>query len=130
MTSATTTVRCPMRECRRRIDLDALPAFPERPCLHFIAGWREEREIVGAVLLGLEGDRELTIRNLRPREPRARALIERADQATLRQAIAADLDVVDDVAAFGDPHQRARASRNLAQLIIGPDPLLGGGPLR
>jgi hypothetical protein len=39
----THTVRCPMRECRRSIDIDALPAAPARPerppCLHFIAAW-------------------------------------------------------------------------------------------
>ena len=33
-------------------------------------------------------------------------------------------------AAFGDRHERAAASRELAQIIVGPDPILGGGSMR
>lgn len=82
------------------------------------------------MLLGLEGNRELVIRNVRPREPEARALIERADVAALNDTVDRSLHVVEDRAAFGDQHERAAASRGLAQLIVGPDPILGGGGLR
>ena len=66
-------VRCPMRECRRSIDLDTLPQLPARPeprpCLHYIAAWGGKRAaMIEEVLAGLAGNRELVIRNLRPPE--------------------------------------------------------------
>ncbi|MGE0229479.1 MAG: hypothetical protein AB7I38_07975 [Dehalococcoidia bacterium] len=122
-----TSVRCPMRECRRSIDLDALPAWPERPaaapCLHFIAAWGEGRESMGLeVLHALEGNRELVIRNVRPPEI-SRALLEE-HRERIEGAIAAFAHVVDGVALFGDQHERDAVSRELAQILIGPDPMV------
>src|SRR5688572_30489367 len=70
-----TEVRCPMIECRRRIDLEMLPPFPRTPdplpCLHFIAAWGPARaKMAEAVLFALEGNRELLLRNIRPAEVR------------------------------------------------------------
>ena len=122
-----TTVRCPMRECRRSIDLDALPAWPEQPspapCLHFIAAWGEGRESMGLeVLHALEGNRELVIRNVRPAEI-ARDLLEQ-QREQVEAAIAAFAHVVDGVALFGDQHERDAVSREVAQILIGPDPMV------
>ncbi len=120
-------VRCPMRECRRRIDLDALPALPQRPapapCLHYIAAWGPGRgSFAQEVLWGLEGNRELVIRNLRPAEVPAAVLNAQAEAllAGARQFA----HVVDDTALFGDPHERDAVSRVWAQLILGPDPMV------
>jgi hypothetical protein len=128
-------VRCPMRECRRSIDLDALPPLPARPepapCLHYIAAWGPERAgMVEEVLAGLAGNRELVIRNLRPSEV-ATATIE-AQRAALEAAarefareVEANVDGAPAGAAlFGDPHERDAVSRAMAQVILGPDPMV------
>lgn len=120
-------VRCPMRECRRRIDLDALPPLPQRPepppCLHFIAAWGAGRgSFAQEVLWGLEGNRELVIRNLRPAEVPAGVLD--AHTAALLASAQRFARVVDDTALFGDPHERDAVSREWAQLILGPDPMV------
>ena len=132
-----------MVECRRRIDLDALAESPaespadapaDAPCLHFVATWNGggagASDMVTSVLLGLEGNRELVIRNLRPRNEDAQALLRLADRRELEATVHHELHVVDERAAFGDQHQRAAASRALAQQIVGADPMLGGGTLR
>src|SRR5438067_9653930 len=124
-------VRCPMRECRRSIDIDTLPAMPERPerppCLHFIAAWGAARgTMVEQVLAGLAGNRELVIRNLRPAEiavldlgPQRPALEEAARQfahLVAEQPEGSDPEVW---ALFGDVHERDAVSRTMAQLILG-----------
>jgi len=122
-----TEVRCPMRECRRRIDLDALPASlgpPESaPCLHFIAAWSEGRApMVEEVFHGLAGNRELAIRNLRPAEVSS----ERLDvvRAALESGARRFAHEADGVALFGDIHERNAVAREFAQLILGPDPMV------
>lgn len=130
-------VRCPMRECRRAVDLDALPALPARPepapCLHYIAAWGTGRAgMVEEVLAGLTGNRELVIRNLRPAEipPAAieanRAALEAAAREFAREvAVSPDGAPGDGGAAlFGDPHERDAVCRTMAQLILGPDPMV------
>ncbi len=132
-------VRCPMRECRRAVDLDALPLLPARPapparngpapCLHYIAAWGSGRgRMAEEVLAGLAGNRELVIRNLRPAEV-APATIE-AQRVGLEGAarqfarvVAPDGDAACG-ALFGDPHERDAVSRAMAQLILGPDPMV------
>jgi hypothetical protein len=125
-----------MRECRRSIDIDVLPAAPERPdrppCLHFIAAWGAGRgAMVEEVLAGLNGNRELTIRNLRPGEiPAATIDAQRiALEAAVRQfarvvAESSDGREPEVWALFGDVHERDAVSRSMAQLIIGPDPMV------
>lgn len=116
-----------MRECRRRIDIDALPPMPKRaqpaPCLHFIAAWGPGRgAFAHEVLWGLEGNRELVIRNLRPAEMRPDVLEAQAD--ALHAGAQQFAHLVDDTALFGDPHERDAVSRTWAQLILGPDPMV------
>ena len=122
-----TSVRCPMRECRRSIDLDALPPMPEQPqpapCLHYIAAWSEGRaSMAEEVLHALAGNRELVIRNVRPPDY-SKADIE-AHHAAIERAARQFAHVVDDVALFGDQHERDAVSRELAQALIGPDPMV------
>ena len=122
----TREVRCPLPECRRRIDIDALPAWPERPaqppCLHFIAAWGDgRRSLAEEVLFGLDGNRELAIRNLRPREVEATQL--EAVGEGFAEAVQRYAHIADATAAFGDPHERDAISRAVVQLILGPDPL-------
>jgi hypothetical protein len=125
-----------MRECRRSIDIDALPAAPARPaqppCLHFIAAWGAGRgSMVEEVLAGLMGNRELTIRNLRPGQIPP-AIIE-AQRGQLEGAAQRFARVVPETvegrepeawALFGDVHERDAVSRTMAQLILGPDPMV------
>jgi hypothetical protein len=122
-----TSVRCPMRECRKSIDLDALPAAPEQPvpppCLHFIAAWSPGRaSMAEEVLRALEGNRELVIRNIRPPDYSA-AEIEPHSEA-IEAAARQFARVVEDIALFGDPHERDAVSREIAQALIGPDPMI------
>jgi hypothetical protein len=130
------TVRCPMRECRRSIDLDALPPMPERPqpapCLHYIAAWGAGRgPMVEEVLWGLEGNRELVIRNVRPAEIPASALdaersaLEAAARQFAHEVAESTVDGGPHAwALFGDVYERDAVSRTMAQLIIGPDPMV------
>src|SRR5689334_1847709 len=125
-----TSVRCPMRECRRSIDLGTLPPMPERPepapCLHFIAAWGAGRGSMAVeVLYALDGNRELTIRNLRPAEVSTVRLEEHRDD--IEAIVRRFARVVEEDASgtlFGDPHERDAVSRELAQLILGPDPMV------
>lgn len=122
-----TSVRCPMRECRRSIDLDALPALLERPepapCLHFIAAWNEGRaSMAEEVLRALTGNRELVIRNLRPSEVPEHTIEEHRED--IEVAARQFAHVVDDVSLFGDLHERDAVSRQLAQIILGADPMV------
>src|SRR5262245_57510273 len=105
-----------MRECRRSIDLDTLPALPERPepapCLHFIAAWSAGRaSMAEEVLRALNGNRELVIRNVRPPDYSA-AEIE-AYHEPIEAAARQFARVVDDIALFGDPHERDAVSREI-----------------
>jgi hypothetical protein len=116
-----------MRECRRPIDLDALPPMPQQPepspCLHYVAAWCEGRApMAEEVLHALDGNRELVIRNIRPAEvaPEAIETHREGIEAAARQFA----HVVEDVALFGDPFERDAVSREIAQLIIGPDPMV------
>ena len=121
-----TTVRCPMRECRRAIDLDALSARQERPpCLHFVAGWGEERgPLAEAVLAGLDGNREFLIRNFRPQAYTGAGLD--AHRAGIEADARRFAHVVDDRALFADPFERDALGRALTQRILGVDPMVGG----
>ena len=130
------TARCPMRECRRAVDLDALPAMPARPepapCLHFIAAWGAGRgAMVEEVLWGLEGNRELTIRNLRPAEVPAsmldaeRPALEAAAREFAHEVAESTMEGAPQAwALFGDVYERDAVSRTMAQLILGPDPMV------
>jgi hypothetical protein len=129
-------VRCPMRECRRSIDLDGLPPMPMKPqpapCLHYIAAWGVGRgPMVEEVLWGLEGNRELTIRNLRPAEVPASALdaerpaLEAAAREFAREVPESTAEGAPQAwALFGDVYERDAVSRTMAQLILGPDPMV------
>ena len=123
-----------MRECRKRVDLDVIPtppAQPEtRPCLHFIAAWGASRGgMAEAVLWGLQGNRELTVRSLRPPEVHpSRIEMHRADleAAARRFAQAVDADEAGEGALFGDIHERNHVAREFAHFILGPDPIPPG----
>ena len=125
-----------MIECQRRVDLDVLPVPPEQPiaapCLHYIAAWGGRLGgMAEAVLWGLRGNRELTIRNLRPPEVEAaridevRAELEQAAHRFAHEAEGADASGGAPVGAlFGDVHERNRVALEFAQLILGPDPMV------
>ena len=134
-------VRCPMRECRRSIDLNGLPPMPLKPqpapCLHYISAWGAGRgPMVEEVLWGLEGNRELTIRNLRPAEIPASVLD--AERPALEAAAREFAHEVAESnsgeptaegapqawALFGDMYERDAVSRAMAQIILGPDPMV------
>ena len=133
-------VRCPMRECRRSIDLDGLPPMPMKaapaPCLHYIAAWGAGRgAMVEEVLWGLEGNRELTIRNLRPAEVSASVLdaerpaLEAAAREFAHEVAESVTESTPDGAPqawalFGDMYERDAVSRTMAQIILGPDPMV------
>ena len=130
----TRELRCPMRECRRRIDLDALPAkaYAERDaCMHFVAAWGGARGgMIEEVLAGLEGNREFVIRSIRPAElPPAGLELARP---TLEEAVTRFAHVVaaepEGGALFGDEFERDGLARALARLILGVDPLAGSMP--
>ncbi len=119
-----------MRECRRAVALDELPAFPGQPkrapCLHFVAAWGlapDRAPLAEEMLWALAGNRELVIRNLRPAdlEPRAiEALRPQLEAAARRFAHAAEAD--GDAgwgALFGDPHERDAVAREFARLMLG-----------
>ncbi len=129
-------LRCPMPECRRPLESAFYSTTAMRtsePCLHFVAAWLRPEGMVEAVVASLEGEREFVIRNVRVRDAEVQRRIRAADPEALAGAIGANLHVAQDGragAAFGDRHQRAAASRDLAQIIAGPDPMLGGGSMR
>ena len=120
-------VRCPMRECRRAFDLDTPEATA---CMHLVATWHKRVAMPRAVLDGLDGNRELVIRNVR------RAAVENAALTAHLEAIEALVRQFGQVveapdyplhmagALFGDQHERDAISRELAQLLIGPDPMI------
>lgn len=127
-----TTLRCPMIECRRRIDLDAIPMPPEQPteapCLHYIAAWDTVGGRLGgmaeAVLWGLRGNRELAIRNLRAAEVAPARIAEtRAALEAAARAFAHEVAEGAHGALFGDVHERNRVAFEFAQHILGPDPM-------
>ena len=142
MNASTTmaTVRCPMIECRKRVDLDVIPVPPEQPavapCLHYIAAWDRVGGRLGgmaeAVLWGLRGNRELAIRNVRSAEVDQARIDETRE---LLEAVAAEFahEVHEDGATaampggpgalFGDVFERDRVSFAFAQIILGPDPM-------
>jgi hypothetical protein len=121
-----------MRECRRRVDLDALPPFPaqpvESPCLHFIAAWgRERAPMAEAVLFALTLNRELVIRNIRPAEvphdwiEPVRGELEAAAKQFAHEVPAPDYQ---EGALFGDQHERNHVARVFATLLLGPDAMV------
>ncbi len=122
-------VRCPMRECRKRIDLDTLPAAPAQPeaapCLHFIAAWGGYRgDEATAVLWALNGNREFQIRNLRAADvapARVAAVRGALDVAAARFAHQVE-GAHGAGALFGDQHERNRVAFDFAQVILGVDP--------
>jgi len=130
-----------MRECRRRIDLDALPAEPgtpsPAPCLHFIAAWGGARRPEATeIFYALLGSREFTIRNLREEIVNLDAVEAQASAAVAtlvaRYARVVDADdaPADDArmaVAFGDQHVRMALARELSQLLLGPDPMMYRG---
>lgn len=132
----TRELRCPMRECRRRIDLDALPtqAYPERDaCMHFMAAWGGSRgSMVSETLEALEGNREFIIRNIRPAElpdaglERARHDIEAAIERYAHVVATDGAPAAESGALFGDEFERNGLGRALARLILGVDPIAGG----
>ena len=124
-----TSVRCPMIECRKRIELDAIPVPPEQPaeapCLHYIAAWGGRRGgMAEAVLWGLRGNREPAIRNVRPAEvEQARIDETRALLVAVAAEFAHEVTEGDEGALFGDVFERDRVSFAFAQIILGPDPM-------
>lgn len=117
-------LRCPMIECRRRISVAPADLASVEGCMHLIAIWTAGR-MAEAVLWGLEGNRELVIRNLRPREVAA----ERIDaRRTVLEAAAREFghEVTNDGVAvlFGDTHERNRVAFEFAQALLGPDPMV------
>ncbi len=122
-------VRCPMRECRKRIDLDTLPVPPVQPdaspCLHFIAAWGGYRgDRATSVLWALNGNREFQIRNLRAADvqrARIEAVRDALDLAAAR--FAHEVEGSGSAGAlFGDQHERNRVAFDFAQAILGVDP--------
>lgn len=132
-----TIVRCPMPECRRRVELDAIPPPPEQPseppCLHYLASWGGRRGAAAeAVLWALAGNREFLIRNLRPKDvTAARIEVVRAQLDAVARRFAHEVAVEEtgEAALFADRHEANHVAREFAHLIIGDDPVLGGGPL-
>ncbi len=134
------TVRCPMPECRRRVDLadlEAIPIPPRQPptppCLHFIAAWGGPRGLLAeSVLYALTGNREFLHRSLRPPEVSpARIDAVRPDLERSARAGAHEVRTEgdgDEAALFGDRHEANQVAREFAHHIIGPLPILGGGP--
>ena len=138
-------LRCPMPECRRALEAEFWSTTGTRtsePCMHFVAVWSEDgrggERMVEAVFHGLDGDREFVIRNVRASGAEAQRRLRASDPEALAAVVRGRLRVVREDgeggagrgAAFGDRHERAAASRELAQIIAGPDPILGGGSLR
>lgn len=135
-------LRCPMPECRRALESEFWSTTGTRtsePCIHFVAIWPEggesEAAMVEAIIYGLDGDREFVIRNVRASDEEVRRRLRAADLGTLAGIVQKRLHVVIEDggrrgAAFGDRHERSAASRELAQVIAGPDPILGGGSMR
>lgn len=127
----TTEVRCPMRECRKRIDLDTLPSTlvpgGRPPCLHFIAAWGGSRgDRASAVLWALNGNREYQIRNLRAGDvDRARVNEVRSVLDVAAARFAHEVDAGDGAGAlFGDQHERNRVAADFAQAILGAAPAI------
>ena len=117
-------VRCPMRECRRRVDLTAL-APGAAPCLHFVAAWGgSQGDRAAAVLRALAGNREFQVRNLRPAEvnpARVAAVRDALDHAVEQSAHV--VEAGEGMGAlFADQHERNRVAFEFAQAILGPDP--------
>jgi hypothetical protein len=122
-------VRCPMRECRKRIDLETLPSAPAQgerpPCLHFIAAWGGSRgDRATAVLWALDGNREFRIRNLRAAEVERVRIDEVRGALDLAAArFAHEVDAGNGAGAlFGDQHERNRVAFDFALAILGADP--------
>ncbi|MCY3657147.1 MAG: hypothetical protein OXG95_11135 [Chloroflexi bacterium] len=129
-------LRCPMPECRRSLEEHFWSTKSTRigtPCLHFVAAWSRPAGMVDAVLQSLDGEREFVIRNIRVRDEEVRRRVREADQEELAAVVRANLHVTEEPrggAAFADRHERAAVCRDLAQIIAGPDPMLGGGTMR
>lgn len=148
------TVRCPMPECRRRVDLDdfeAIPAPPAQPasppCLHFVAAWDRaggpRGEMAEAVMWGLATNREFLVRNLRPKDMRAdrieqeRPRLEWVAHQHAHVVLASDGAAPDSAqdseggpgALFADRHEANHVAREYARYLLGDDAVLGGGSI-
>lgn len=134
------SLRCPMPECRRALESEFWSTTGTRtsePCMHFVAIWSDELLMVEAVVFGLDGDREFVIRNVRAGDLEVQRRLAESDAEELAAVVRERLRIVYEHsegigrgAAFGDRHERSAASRDLAQIIAGPDPILGGGSMR
>lgn len=114
-----------MIECQRRVELTPHDdTTPVEGCMHLIANW-EHGAMAEAVLWGLQGNRELVIRNLRPPEV-ASGRIE-LHRAGLEESARRFAHEVDGVALFGDTHERNRVAFEFALQLLGPDPVAEGG---
>ena len=105
--------------------------------MHFVAIWSDEPRMVEAVVFGLDGDREFVIRNVRAGDQEVQRRLSESNAEELAAVVRERLRIVYESsegigrgAAFGDRHERSAASRELAQIIAGPDPILGGGSMR
>ncbi len=130
----------------KRIDLDAIPPVPldlagpwpeVEPCLHFIAAWGPAHgPMAEAILLALQHNRELTIRNLRPTDVSPQHIEVHRDELEnlarrFAREVSADSDAGDGAAAlFGDQFERDHVAFNFAQVLLGPDPTLPPQPPR
>ena len=129
-------LRCPMPECRQSLEEHFWSTKSTRistPCLHFVAAWRHAAGMVDAVMQSLAAEREFVIRNIRVRDEEVQRRVREADADALDAAVRSNLHVTEDVqggAAWADRHERAAVCRELAQIIAGPDPMLGGGTMR
>ncbi len=129
-------LRCPMPECRQSLEEHFWSTKSTRistPCLHFVAAWLHAEGMVDAVMQSLAGEREFVIRNIRVRDEEVRRRVREADQDELASVVRSNLHVTEDTgggAAFADRHEVAAVCRGLAQIIAGPDPMLGGGTMR
>ena len=125
-----------MPECRRPLEsafFSTTAMQTSAPCIHFVAYWRSASAMVESVVASLDGERELVLRNVRVHDAEVQRRIREADPDALAAAVRANLRIEEDAsggAAFGDRHQRVAVSRDLAQIIAGPDPMLGGGSMR
>lgn len=124
-TAEALTLRCPMIECQRRITVSPADPASVEGCMHLIAAWPAGR-MAEAVLWGLEGNRELVIRNLRPPEVAAKRLDNLRDVLeTAAREFGHEVTGAGGVGAlFGDTHERNRVAFEFAQALLGPDPMV------
>ena len=80
----------------------------------------------------LEGNREFLIRNLRPKNITPGRIDEvRASLDAIARRFAHEVTAEegDGAALFGDRHEANHVAREFAHIILGDDPMLGGGTI-